>query len=674
MAVNLSPVGGVAAQFFDNNGVILSGGKIYTYTAGTTTNATTYTSATGGTAHSNPIILDSAGRVPSGEIWLTDGLQYKFVIKNSNDVLIGTYDNIVGINSNFVNFVADTEIQTATAGQTVFTLTTMEYQPGTNNLTVYVDGVNQYDGVSYAYVETDATTVTFTAGLHVGALVKFTTVQTLSNGVTDSSLVTYDPPFNDSVPTNVEDKLAQTVSVKDFGATGDGSTDDAASIQAAIDSGASTIFFPSGVYRIESCLDLTDRPVSSPIALVGDGAPFGGIAPSASSKGTTIVGYTDNWMIDCTGSSFISIENMLLYGETSKGGILNARSAAGQYAIYVRYVKLYVYIKTSPSFTTAGSIALFGDCTENQVVDQCWFEADTAYVTTLDNEVGAVSVYSTIVSSPASNTDVLHSQTVYKGITGASILAYGLASSTFEQCFWQKATPSNTYSHAIVLQDSANGYQTCQKINFTGQAEDYDYAFLLDGDTTNININITTAAVNTAFVRLTAATNHYGLNVNVQAYTRAANKRVLDSTTTTAANVYGGNIVVADGGKLDSTYVKYIGTTISMPALDTHNNAVFNYASGSTYSLMSLTTPLFGSFTFSPGTVVNGASFGAGSNTVTNANLGDWVTASANIDLEGCSLSAYVAATNSVTIVLTNNSGTNKTFTPFIVKVKVAQS
>lgn len=100
MAVNLSPVGGAAAQFFSNNGVILSGGKIYTYAAGTTTNQATYTSASGAIAHTNPIILDSAGRVPSGEIWLTDGLSYKFVLKDSNDVLIGTYDNITSVNPN----------------------------------------------------------------------------------------------------------------------------------------------------------------------------------------------------------------------------------------------------------------------------------------------------------------------------------------------------------------------------------------------------------------------------------------------------------------------------------------------------------------------------------------------------------------------------------------------
>lgn len=259
MAVNLSPVGGVAGQFFDNNGVILSGGKIYTYAAGTSTNATTYTSSSGITAHTNPIILDSAGHVPSGEIWLTDGISYKFVIKKSDDTLIGTYDNISGINSNFVAYTAQQEIQTATAGQTVFTLATMQYQPGTDNLSVFVDGVNQYGpGAQYAFVETDSSTVTFTDDLHVGASVKFTTATPVASAVANAENVAYDPPFTGSVTTNVEAKLAQTVSVKDFGAAGDGATDDTAAIQAAIEA-SSLVFFPEGTYKVTEALTLGDN-------------------------------------------------------------------------------------------------------------------------------------------------------------------------------------------------------------------------------------------------------------------------------------------------------------------------------------------------------------------------------------------------------------------------------
>lgn len=269
MAVNLSPVFGVAGQLFDNNGNPLAGGKIFTYLAGTTTNATTYTSSNGSIAHSNPIILDGAGRVPSGEIWLTDGITYKFVVQDSANNLIGTYDNLTGINSNFVAFTNSQEIQTATAGQTVFNLTTMQYQVGTNSLSVFVDGVNQYGpGAQYAYVETDDNTVTFVSGLHVGASVKFTTSQLNSSGAGDASQVTYDPPFTNSVVTNVENKLAQTVSVKDFGAVGNGVADDTQAIQNAIDwlTDGGSVFFPSGTYIVTSQI-----VVSSKVSLFGEG-------------------------------------------------------------------------------------------------------------------------------------------------------------------------------------------------------------------------------------------------------------------------------------------------------------------------------------------------------------------------------------------------------------------
>ena len=60
--VYLSSFAGAGAQFFSNSGVPLSGGKIFSYAAGTTTPQATYTSSSGLTPHSNPIILDSAGR------------------------------------------------------------------------------------------------------------------------------------------------------------------------------------------------------------------------------------------------------------------------------------------------------------------------------------------------------------------------------------------------------------------------------------------------------------------------------------------------------------------------------------------------------------------------------------------------------------------------------------
>ena len=95
MAVNLSPVGN-GFQFFNNDGLPLNAGKIYTYQAGSTTPFATYTDVNGLIANTNPIILGTDGRPPS-TIWLTDGFFYKFILTDANDVTIQTYDNLYGI-------------------------------------------------------------------------------------------------------------------------------------------------------------------------------------------------------------------------------------------------------------------------------------------------------------------------------------------------------------------------------------------------------------------------------------------------------------------------------------------------------------------------------------------------------------------------------------------------
>ena len=298
MTVNLSPIWGAGAQLLDNSGNVLSGGKIYTYAAGTTTPAATYTSSNGLTANSNPIILNSAGRVPY-EIWLTDGISYKFVLKDSNDTLIATYDNLTGINSNFIVYTSQQEIQTATAGQTVFNLTKMQYQPATNNLSVFVDGVNQYGpGAQYAYNETDTDTVTFVNGLHVGASVKFTTASPVASSATNAENVAYDPPFTGSVITNVKAKLAQTVSVKDFGAVGDGVTDDTAAIQAALDAlpNGGTVYVPAGSYVVKS---VTIN--QSYTALIGDENNAAKFVSPAGRWNQTIM---------CNDKDFVSVKNI----------------------------------------------------------------------------------------------------------------------------------------------------------------------------------------------------------------------------------------------------------------------------------------------------------------------------------------------------------------------------
>lgn len=70
-------------QFLDQSGRVLAGGKVSVYLAGTTTPATVYKDANLTLTHTNPVILDAAGRAT---IFLARG-SYKFEIRNSVDVL-----------------------------------------------------------------------------------------------------------------------------------------------------------------------------------------------------------------------------------------------------------------------------------------------------------------------------------------------------------------------------------------------------------------------------------------------------------------------------------------------------------------------------------------------------------------------------------------------------------
>lgn len=78
-------------QYFDANGDPLSGGKLYTYAAGTSTPLSTYTTAAGNVANTNPVVLDSRGE--ASIFWTGDA--YKITLKTADDVEIWTQDNVV---------------------------------------------------------------------------------------------------------------------------------------------------------------------------------------------------------------------------------------------------------------------------------------------------------------------------------------------------------------------------------------------------------------------------------------------------------------------------------------------------------------------------------------------------------------------------------------------------
>ena len=87
-------------------------------------------------------------------------------------------------------------------------------------------------------------------------------------GPAGSSLVGYTPAGTGAVATDVQSKLRERVSVKDYGATGNGTTDDTSAIQLAVNNipQNSVLYFPKGSYKITAPIVIN----RSGIKLVGD--------------------------------------------------------------------------------------------------------------------------------------------------------------------------------------------------------------------------------------------------------------------------------------------------------------------------------------------------------------------------------------------------------------------
>jgi hypothetical protein len=205
-------------QFLDANGNPLSGGKVYTYAAGTTTPLVTYTDESGTTPNTNPVILDSRGEAG---IWLGVA-SYKLKLTTSTDVEIWTVDNIVSAS---VQALAD---------------------------------LSESGG---------------------------------------SALVGFLQAGTGAVATTVQAKLRETVSVKDFGAVGDGVADDTVAIQTEINLGRTS--FPPGTYKTTSSLQYRKDQL-----VTGQGKSFSGSVIKPTGDFVALIPKVESPAIDYTKNTF----------------------------------------------------------------------------------------------------------------------------------------------------------------------------------------------------------------------------------------------------------------------------------------------------------------------------------------------------------------------------------
>jgi len=188
---NLAPY--VRIRELDANGNPLAGGKLYTYRTGTSTPKTTYSDASG-TANANPVVLDSEG---SADVWIDSDEAYRFRLETSTGALRWQRDGITN--------------STWSTMRTVATIADLKLISGSSTDASVVSVAGYYavgDGGGGEFYWSPGSTATDNGG----TIIKATAVTTgrwlrIFSG---------------------------SLSVKWFGAKGDGTTDDSAAFHLAI--------------------------------------------------------------------------------------------------------------------------------------------------------------------------------------------------------------------------------------------------------------------------------------------------------------------------------------------------------------------------------------------------------------------------------------------------------
>jgi hypothetical protein len=194
------------------------------------------------------------------------------------------------------------------------------------------------------------------------------------------------------------------INVKDaqFGATGDGSTDDRAAIQRAVDYAKNltlannsavryrvTIFFPAGYYFIGGPINLTN---TNGLWLKGDGGSY---------LNTIILGNTGGVMFDFSGSSLSGCEGFTFItsdrGNRSTTGVLFALTSNGGLNCGIR--QCYFEMTDQPSANGGfGSIGILNVRSEEFYIHECVVRANTSLIMSYVTNLSASGTNYTVTS------------------------------------------------------------------------------------------------------------------------------------------------------------------------------------------------------------------------------------------------------------------------------------
>jgi len=427
----------------------------------------------------------------------------------------------------------------------------------------------------------------------------------------------------------------------DFGVTGDGLTNDTAALQTAINaSTGGVLYLPAGVYL---CSTLT---LVANLTLVGAGQNNTIIRSNGTSVDSFVVGLsTDYVTVQDLQIDFADIPSV---SASSAFGFFNSNFVAVRNCSIVKFNKLGVglnscrnfwiqdcYIaRTTPDAQGVNESILTTEANTFQTTQYGWIQNNVCvnsgmllqggYLFVDNNTVdgwrygagiGVAQTASTIFNVLSNN----HIIGNYAGLDSDGLTNKGI------EC-WSGGT--RIFGNII---HGASG----PGIFVGGQREILEGNIIYDNNT------------------YTAETPSGGIVLGNFDATYNSNKSVL------VGNSCFDNL----GASGTQQYGVVIGTNVSgvyIAANFLDNNKLGAILAISNLSSSYIGTSYTNSATATLGTIANGASNNV-SFTVASAILGDTVTASCSVDLQGMSISGYVNAANGVTVVVTNNTGSSKT-------------
>lgn len=242
-------------SFTGSDGLPLVGGKLYTYDAGTTTPRPTYSDAAGTTPNTNPVVMDARGEATI--FWLGS---YKVVLKDASDNTIWSIDGVTTPQSS-ADLQNSTDMSKGVAlvggaPRVVDSIAALRALPKTGSTRVHLTGY-------------------YTAGDGGGGLYWYDSTDTSSADNGGTIIVAADGgrwKLSSVAPLNV----------RQFGAKGDGVSNDTAAFQSAF-STSRRVFAPSGVYLVDTLF----IPNGTGFRLEGEGE--GKTVLQARSSNTTVI-------------------------------------------------------------------------------------------------------------------------------------------------------------------------------------------------------------------------------------------------------------------------------------------------------------------------------------------------------------------------------------------------